>query len=259
MPVLLAIIAVLGLGTGTVMVADDAKPGNALFGIDRAVENIRLSLANDNRKNELRIAFAAERIEELEDLLDDEDEDEVEDEDEDENEDEEENENEEESEVESLDEETTANVEEGIGLALDLLSEIEDGDYSDLIERLNALLNEVPEGTELEVKISEKGASFLKIKSDDSGETKLEVEVKETGGEKIIIKTRSEDGRLRVEIRDEDGVINEKPDNSGPGSLNSGRDDDDDDDEEDDEDDEDLDDDNDEDDDDDEDDDETVE
>lgn len=58
---------VLALGAGsTAVLADNAVPGDTLFGVDRAVENLRLNLANKEKKNELRIKFADERIEEIE-------------------------------------------------------------------------------------------------------------------------------------------------------------------------------------------------
>lgn len=63
--IIIALILVVGIG-GTVAMADNSVPGDTLFGVDRAVENIRLSLAGTEKKNELRIAFAGERIKEIE-------------------------------------------------------------------------------------------------------------------------------------------------------------------------------------------------
>lgn len=64
---IVALVLAIGVG-GTAVTADNAKPGDTLFGVDRAVENIRLNLASDEKKNELRIKFADERIKEIEDI-----------------------------------------------------------------------------------------------------------------------------------------------------------------------------------------------
>jgi hypothetical protein len=67
----LIIAVVLAIGTGgTIVVADSAKPGDALFGIDQGVEKIRLSISSDDNKEELKIKFAQERVDELEELVD---------------------------------------------------------------------------------------------------------------------------------------------------------------------------------------------
>ncbi len=64
-PILSALVIAVALG-GTVALADNSLPGDPLFTIDRAVENLRLSLANEQKKNDLRIAFADERVKEVE-------------------------------------------------------------------------------------------------------------------------------------------------------------------------------------------------
>lgn len=64
---ILALALTLGVG-GTVVTADNARPGDALFGIDQAVENFRLKIAGEEKKNELRIKFAEERVKEVEEL-----------------------------------------------------------------------------------------------------------------------------------------------------------------------------------------------
>ena len=71
--IIIAIILALGVG-GTISTADNARPGDALFGIDQAVENARIAFAgDDNKKDELRIKFAEERVKEIEDLVEDSD------------------------------------------------------------------------------------------------------------------------------------------------------------------------------------------
>ncbi len=64
-PIIIALVLAVGLG-GTAALADNSLPGDPLFGIDRAVENLRLSLAGEQKKNALRIAFADERVKEVE-------------------------------------------------------------------------------------------------------------------------------------------------------------------------------------------------
>ena len=59
--VIIALVLAVGLG-GTVALADNSVPGDPLFGVDTAVENIRIKVAGSERKNELRIAFADERV-----------------------------------------------------------------------------------------------------------------------------------------------------------------------------------------------------
>ncbi len=71
MTALIVALAVLFTGTGVVAASDAAKPGDALFGIDLAVERLRLSLAGDDSRNELARTFAQERLEEIQKLRDD--------------------------------------------------------------------------------------------------------------------------------------------------------------------------------------------
>ena len=46
----IAVLVAVGIG-GTAIVSDNARPGDALFGIDQAVENVRISLAGKEKKN----------------------------------------------------------------------------------------------------------------------------------------------------------------------------------------------------------------
>lgn len=65
----IAITLIFGLTTGTAFAADNAKPGDALFPVDRALENIQLSLASGNNKDALKVKFALERVTEVKDIL----------------------------------------------------------------------------------------------------------------------------------------------------------------------------------------------
>ena len=59
------VIAVLSMG-GLVAGADAAGPGDLLFGLDTAIEDVRLSLTRDDEHEvELKVEFATERLEEL--------------------------------------------------------------------------------------------------------------------------------------------------------------------------------------------------
>ncbi len=53
---------------GTVAASNSAVPGDALFGVDRAVENVRIAFAG-NGKAELKLKFAEERLQEVEKII----------------------------------------------------------------------------------------------------------------------------------------------------------------------------------------------
>ena len=64
----LALMFAVGV-SGTVQKADTALPGDAFFGLDQAVEGLRMKLADEDKGYELRLKFAEERISEIETLL----------------------------------------------------------------------------------------------------------------------------------------------------------------------------------------------
>lgn len=69
-PYIVAVFFLLGAG-GTAAAAESARPGDILFPIDQALEDVRLALANnDDAKARLKIAFAEERLAELKSLID---------------------------------------------------------------------------------------------------------------------------------------------------------------------------------------------
>ncbi len=70
-PLIVAIAVLLSAG-GTVAASDGARPGDLLFPVDRAVEDMRLSLASEKDKADLRVKFADERLHEFDSILDDE-------------------------------------------------------------------------------------------------------------------------------------------------------------------------------------------
>lgn len=70
-PLVIAIAVLLG-ASGTVAASDAARPGDVLFPVDRAIENVRLTLASEKGKADLRIKYAEERLDEFESVVDDE-------------------------------------------------------------------------------------------------------------------------------------------------------------------------------------------
>ncbi len=70
--VVVALVVALtgGGGVGLVYAADGSSPGSPLYGVDRAVESLRFALARSPEgRAELAMAFAEERLAELEDLI----------------------------------------------------------------------------------------------------------------------------------------------------------------------------------------------
>jgi hypothetical protein len=65
----LALTLIFGITAGTAFAADNAKPGDTLFPIDRALENLQLSIAPVTKQNELKMKFALERVSEVKDVL----------------------------------------------------------------------------------------------------------------------------------------------------------------------------------------------
>ena len=70
-PLFLALIIAFGVG-GTVVASDSARPGDLLFPVDRAVEDVRFAFTPGERKAELKIKFANERLDEFESIVSDE-------------------------------------------------------------------------------------------------------------------------------------------------------------------------------------------
>jgi hypothetical protein len=62
------LIVVLGTG-GTVAAAESARPGDALFPIEKATEQLRLTLASAERRGELEARFLEKRFAEVSELL----------------------------------------------------------------------------------------------------------------------------------------------------------------------------------------------
>jgi len=61
----IAISLIFGMTMGTASAADKAKPGDILFPFDRAIEDVQISIASSEKKDELKVKFALERVDEV--------------------------------------------------------------------------------------------------------------------------------------------------------------------------------------------------
>lgn len=66
--ILIALVILLGGSGAVVAVADNSKPGDALFGLDLAVERARLAMTSEEKKDDLAMRFGQERLEEVQKL-----------------------------------------------------------------------------------------------------------------------------------------------------------------------------------------------
>lgn len=65
---ILSLVLLLG-GGGAVAAANSAVPGDTLFGLDLALEKAKIAVSNNQKKDELRVRFAEERIREAEQIV----------------------------------------------------------------------------------------------------------------------------------------------------------------------------------------------
>lgn len=64
-----AVVAGVILLSGTAVAADNSKPGDALYGIDRGLESVQMTVAvTDQMKEDLHSTLAAERLQEIQAL-----------------------------------------------------------------------------------------------------------------------------------------------------------------------------------------------
>ena len=68
-PILISVFLLVGLASGTTALANGSAPGDFLYPVDRAAENVRIAFASKENKTTLRLAYSVERVEEAEHLL----------------------------------------------------------------------------------------------------------------------------------------------------------------------------------------------
>ena len=212
-PAIIGAILLLGGAGTTAVVADNAKPGDALYGVDRAVESMRLALAGEDSKNELKIRFAEERLEEVEELIDESSNDDAAENSDDNNATSSDDLSDDDSE---LDEQEVENVEVGLQLALDILTELSvdkenNPGLSTAIERLLNNLNTqiVSLPGDIDVRLD---SSDLETDENGSvGRTEIKLEIGKNGkaefesridGEKVHIKIE-DDGSIEIETKED--------------------------------------------------------
>jgi len=66
---LICLIVVSITSAGTYVAAEQAKPGDFLFPVERAIEDLRVALASDTRAEALRTQFAEKRLREIQALI----------------------------------------------------------------------------------------------------------------------------------------------------------------------------------------------
>ena len=206
--IFIALMIALGVG-GTASVADNARPGDVLFGVDRAVENVRLSLAGEEKKNELRIKFAEERVSEIEDLA------------------KEDGSAEGAADSAEVKAENAVNVSSGIEQTLNLLADVKeevgtDVRIDDIISKLNAYVAGLPSDAQIKV-----GNNKLEIQFEGEDMNGDDVSVKfkeENGDDKSKLEIRTAEERIKIEMKN--GVLEIKTkledDKSGK-SVNTAR------------------------------------
>lgn len=225
-PVLLAIIIFLGGSVATVAAADNAKPGDLLFPLDRAIENIQISLSSDDKKDELKVKFAIERVEEIEEVIQETDNHDSKDD----------GSNQlsatstgsaDNNEASSGDQ---ARLEAALNMALDYIGEVKkelltNGNteaaaaIDQVVERLNVHIQDLPSKLKLEVKSGDdKNKIKLEAKT-QSGKEKFEFQ---SEGDKSEFESESNDGKTKIKIEDNGRIKIEHEDNEDDDEDKSG-------------------------------------
>ena len=183
---IITLILVLGVGA-TVVTADNSAPGDTLFGVKLATENVKISLAGKTKKDQLRIKFADERVKELDHITAKVDANST-------------------TNVGTLSSTDKVKVTVGINAALALLNNVstsvsvEDAARLKLItDQLNAYLATVPKDSTVDIKVEKHG---------DKEESKVDIS--------------TIDGRVHIQIKGEDD--NEQSDDRRSSVSGSGRD-----------------------------------
>lgn len=196
-------ILILGGSMATVSAADNAKPGDLLFSIDRALESVQLALASSNQqKTQLKLGIVQERLEEIQAILAENETDDIEDE-------------EENTEANfSIDEEQ---IDQAFDIALssiaDIKQEFEDQGNTDAVSAINKVIDEfdtdfqsLPSKFRFSIKQNRnKYQLTLEIQTSE-GKERLRIK---TNGNKVDIDLKNEDGKIKIKIK-EDGSVKVK-------------------------------------------------
>ena len=233
-----ALLLLIG-GGATVAASDSARPGDALFAVDRAVENVRIALASDDKEGELRVRFANERVNEFENIIEEgkskrlarvSDDSQAEGsmqaktapmalkvatedtfsatgvaDDSGESQD---------SDEDAFDEESKEHIAEGLSATLRFFAEasVESdadarGELDQVLARLNGVIRELPEGVRAELRIDEDNR--VRVEADGNDEGKIEVR-----SEGLRTKVEFKDGVVSVETKTDDDSSDDSNDDS---------------------------------------------
>lgn len=170
---ILALIIFFGASVTTVQAAKRSKPGDLLFPVEIAVENVQLAFSAPIKKNELRVKFSQERADEIADII-----------------------------QKDKNKSGDKNNEEDIKTALNLLSEYKDaiqtsGDnraqinMQQVVVKIEKALNNIAGPFELQLKFN-KNNQKLKFRieaEEDDGEIKFNFKTKKFASEDFVFAT----------------------------------------------------------------------
>ncbi len=193
-PATLALIVIVGLG-GTALASESARPGDALFPIDRAIETVRLSVARDDATRvALTHTFTDERFAELKALIDD----------------------------GSLTDATTRTerIDEAVAVTLALIDEAGVADDARIAHLANELRNANVEVRDDRIR-ARWDDEHIEVRHDDDDDERIEYRGED--GERIRIEEK--DGEVRVKSSSGDESDDEGSDSSEDDSHNNSNDD----------------------------------
>jgi len=192
--IFIALMLTLG-GTATVQAANSSAPGDILFPLDRTIENLRLKIASDTKKEELKVKFSQERIDEINHII---------------------------TEIEtdgnmtidqSVKVTSTSTVsatssdfiderlQNALGVALHFINQtkldLEASGNSEAMTQINQLLDDL--GNDLQ-NLSSEAKYKLKLESNDD-KLRFEIKSKEKGEEKVELRLRSDEEKNRLQIK----------------------------------------------------------
>ena len=178
---LASIVVILMSGSATVVTAEAARPGDALFPLDQAIESVRLRLArNDDDRGRLANTFAEERLGELRSIVGER--------------------------APSTSETTITHDNARVGTAIDALMRVMDeSEMSDTArEQLYTHLFTEIDALSIDVQVEDTGSDTkknrerVKVQNDDSG-SKIEIRT-----EGVRMRIEKEDGEIRIKkVRDD--------------------------------------------------------